>query len=245
MTVDVTPKAENAWQLRPPSESSWKPYVQGIPTERTLRAYQGEGANATVKYYSVKTGVQYVATVDQLPNGKDLLEENSMHAMNRSNLIKATMQRVGEGKFEGRYQIEILCILLQKNPDGDARVASNPQDRVNPEETSVTVKAKRTRIADLVREGEEANSEEMVKLQREIADILKPGEARIKDIKSGIGWDGVQVREISNAGASDIWFPALAIPSHGKAFVESWAAGQDWKKFWELNFAVPLGRAKA
>lgn len=244
-TISLTPKTENTWPLRPASASAWKPQVLGTPTERTLREYQGEGANASVKYYSVKTGVQYVATVDQSHNSKDLLEENSIHAMNRSNLIKATMQRVGEGKFEGRYQIEILCILIQKNPKGDEHFAAHPDELENPADKGAEVTDKRSQIAGLVSLGEEAKSDEIVKLQREIAEILKPGDARIKDLKSGIGWDGIQVREISNAGASDIWFPALAIPSHGKAFVESWAAGQDWKKFWELNFAAPLGRAKA
>jgi hypothetical protein len=215
--VDLTPNAKpQAWELRPASEGQWKPQILGDPDERTLRAFQAEGDNSSVRYYSVKTGVQYVSKVNQLPNGKDLLEENSIHAMNRSNLIKATIKRLGgEAKFEGRYQVEILCILLQKNPDGDS-FYENPANRSalsNAKDSSPEVMAKRHQIGQLTSSDEEANSDEIAKLDREIAEIRKPEEARIKDIKSGLGWDGIQIREISDAGINDIWFPALAIPS--------------------------------
>jgi len=138
-----------------------------------LKDYQVDPSKAGTKYYSVKTGVDFVSTVSQKKNNKDLLEGNSIHAMTRSNLISKTMRRVGAGRFEARYQIEILSILFLAGT-----------------------------------------------------------------------WDGIQVREIADAGQNEIWFPGLAIPSHGRAFVDAWAHGANWIDFWETNFARPMGRAK-
>lgn len=56
-------------------------------------------------------------------------------------------------------------------------------------------------------------------------------------------WDGFQIRDIGDS-TGEIWFPALAIPSSGKAFAGT-VGRQDWDVFWEENFAVPLGRARA
>lgn len=56
-------------------------------------------------------------------------------------------------------------------------------------------------------------------------------------------WDGFQVRDIGDS-AGEIWFPALAIPTQGKAFAKK-LGEDDWVGFWEKHFARPLGRAKA
>jgi len=103
-----------------------------------------------------------------------VLESNSIHAMHRSDLIAKTLARYGASRFEARYQIEILCVLLYRGT-----------------------------------------------------------------------WDGFQVREVGAAGEGEVWFPALTIPSHGKAFAAAWGGAEDWISFWQLNFAQPLGRAKA
>lgn len=57
------------------------------------------------------------------------------------------------------------------------------------------------------------------------------------------GWDGFQIRELGD-GTGQIWFPALAIPKHGKPFAQRCGAN-DWAAFWEESFAKPLGRARA
>ncbi|HEY8559094.1 MAG TPA: hypothetical protein VIL74_01730 [Pyrinomonadaceae bacterium] len=172
----LTPHREKPkeWSLRPPTELNWTDQIDGPKNGQALRRFQKESGNAAAKYYSVKTGVQFVSRADQSDHKKDLLEENSIHAMNRSNLIKATINRLTLGRFEARYQIEVLCILVKKDQK----------------------------------------------------------------------FDGIQIREISDAAIDDIWFPALTIPTHGKAFVDHWAPGQNWISFWRDNFAIPMGRAK-
>ncbi len=57
-------------------------------------------------------------------------------------------------------------------------------------------------------------------------------------------WDGFQVRDLGS-GEGEIWFPALAIPSSGKAFAQHWGGTNAWVDFWRANFAQRLGRAKA
>lgn len=170
----------NIWTLRPSGCKEDAIQITGPSGGQTLRTFQEDGANIDSKYYSVKTGVQYVATVDQSNNNKDVLESNSIHAMHRSNLIAGTMKRLGQDKFEARYQIEILSILMYSTITGK--------------------------------------------------------------------FDGIQIREIGNGGADEVWFPALAIPSHGKEFAKSWGKNDEddfWISFWEKNFAIPMGRAKA
>lgn len=248
VAVDLTSKDgedKKQWQLRPSDSAAWTSQIKGVATEKTLREFQGDRANAACKYYSVKTGVQYVSTVDQQMTSKDLLEENSIHAMNRSNLIMATMQRYGIGKFEGRYQLEVLCILIHKDPTKAAAAASDPTLSANPAKLEPYVTDREARIAALVSADEEGNSDAIFKIENEIDNHLAKGKDLISDHKATTGWDGIQIREVSNAGATDIWFPALAISAHGRAFVEAWATGQDWKLFWEKNFSEPLGRAKA
>lgn len=89
--------------------------IAGPNNQQTLRATQAN-QNAAVPTYSVKTGVQYVASVDQSMNDKDLLESNSIHAMLRSELIHKTQDWVtnahGGYAWRARYQIEILSMLL-------------------------------------------------------------------------------------------------------------------------------------
>lgn len=173
---DLTPHTETQWSLRPSTANDpTLTQVKGNPSAKTFRQYQEDGSNKDKRFYSVKTGVDYVSTQEQGTNGKDKLESNSIHAMSRSNLIAGMLKRAGLGSFEARYQIEILSILLGK-------------------------------------EG---------------------------------SWDGIQIREIGGAGSGEIWFPALAIPSHGKPFAEAWKSGCNWIEFWEEHFARPLGRAKA
>lgn len=174
--TDLAPHASNEWTLRPETEDDPDlPQVAGDPAASRFLAYQAEAANADSKYYSVKTGVDFVSTQSQRVNNKDLLESNSIHAMSRSNVIAGKTRKVGRGRFEARYQIEILSVLLG----------------------------------------------------------------------GGNAWDGIQIREIGDAGGGEVWFPALAIPCHGKVFAEAWSPGCDWVDFWTRNFATPLGRAKA
>jgi len=113
--VDLTPQPKNQWTLRSSVESDGRlPQVTGNLALQTLRQYQNTPTNSATRYYSVKTGVDFVSTQEQgrLTN-KDLLEENSVHAMHRSNLIYKTMQRFGESVFEAKYQLEILCVLIE------------------------------------------------------------------------------------------------------------------------------------
>ncbi|MDC0715674.1 hypothetical protein [Nannocystis bainbridge] len=174
--VDLSPDQDNTWKLRPDEADNQKlPQVEGDVTAKTLMQHQADDANAAAKYYSVKTGVDYVATQSQRVNGKDKLEANSIHAMSRSNIIAGVQKKFGAQTFEAGYQIEILSILL----------------------------------------------------------------------RDGAEWDGIQIREIGGAGEGEVWFPALAIPSHGKAFAETWEPKCDWVDFWTQNFATPAGRAKA
>ncbi|MFT3765933.1 MAG: hypothetical protein QM820_10510 [Minicystis sp.] len=56
-------------------------------------------------------------------------------------------------------------------------------------------------------------------------------------------WDGFQVREIGDS-TGEVWFPALSIPTSGKAFAREWGHARSWKDFWKETFAVKLGRAK-
>ena len=173
--LELTPNRRKEWRLRPTDEGkNYLPQVKGPDGGRRLSPFQTDALNADVKYYSVKTGVDFVSTVSQKGNNKDLLEGNSIHAMSRSNIIAGLMKKLGAGRFQYTYQIEILCMLIETK-----------------------------------------------------------------------GWDGVQIREIGRAAKDEVWFPALAIPSHGRAFVEAWSPGSNWVDFWELNFAKPLGRAKA
>lgn len=179
---DMTLHAENAWPHRSnPPERVW---INGTAIEDArLTKYQKDHATAT--YYSVKTGVEFVAGESQMGNSKDLLEANSIHAMRRSHLITATIARLTEDTFEARYQIEILSILWRGS---------------------------------------------------------------MADEDKYLNFDGIQIREIGNAAVDAVWFPALAIPSHGKPFVRHYAGltgDDDWIDYWDQNFARPMGRAKA
>lgn len=181
--IALTPHATNAWTLRPnKADDSSLPQIAGPPNGLTLKEFQAVPQNQAVKYYSVKTGVQFVSTQNQKGNNKDLLESNSIHAMHRSGLIAGTQQRVGEGVLEAKYQIEILCILYGGRYDDDT------------------------------------------------------GDLKL---------DGIQIRAVGDAAAGEVWFPALAIPSHGRAFAQAWNPTGDWVDLWDRSFAVPLGRAKA
>lgn len=357
-----TPADTNAWNLRQGPEKGleippyyppeWKVQIHGQPDGKTLREFQTDDANKDIKYYSVKTGVEFVSTMSQYENKKDLLEENSIHAMNRSNLIAATIKRLGESRFEARYQIEVLCILLKKDPDTSNRVESSSDGLDNKEKEkpnfkrrieialalgknideskkdsevnlSESVLEKRKAKWNLIEEerkrrqkanNELTETEELRKAETELNDWVKKEWLKVKtetdkenqtrlnelisiirsenliksstfdekvsalesdfesfgrnidsiisdlrsqnsqsvkqrdeDIekdKNKVGFDGIQIREVSDAAVNDIWFPALSISSHGKAFVEHWAKGQDWKEFWKANYAVPMGRAK-
>ncbi|HRH41117.1 MAG TPA: hypothetical protein PKY82_05690 [Pyrinomonadaceae bacterium] len=396
--------ADNNWKLRPDPEEgietppyfppSWAIQITGPPGGKTLCEFQKMVENKHTRYYSVKTGVQFVATRNQSGNKKDLLEENSIHAMNRSNLISATMNRLGKGRFKARYQLEVLCILLMKNPETHRKVASNPDGLENKEdkkpkyirrkeifreleaifnqrklvwepidlkrkqrekenneitETEALRKAGvelvewvKNQWLKIVNETDKVNQIKFWALVNEIAenklvahsskttfsldklkvggneselsgDIDEPlmietdksdtfkvihGEDHFKIAKKKgateidciridgfikitdyasflnginglkrelvtanddavekrrvvieadkleVGYDGIQIREVSEAAINDVWFPALSIPAHGKAFVESWATGQDWIKFWEDNYALLMGEAK-
>lgn len=170
----LLPNPQTTWNLRPGTADVHDlPQVIGDTAASKFLDFQL--LNNGKRYYSVKTGVNFVATQNQGVNGKDLLESNSIHAMSRSNLIAGITKKVGEGRFEAKYQIEILSILLG----------------------------------------------------------------------GGESWDGIQIREIGEAGRGQVWFPALAIPMHGKAFAEAWQPGCVWTDFWGQHFARPLGRAKA
>lgn len=367
---EITP--ENKWDLRPSGKEAWTTQITGPLDGVSLRTFQKDTANAEVKYYSVKTGVQYVSTQNQISTSKDLLEENSIHAMNRSNLIKATMKRLA-GKFEAAYQVEILSILLLKDPDAMKSVAEEPQQLENKalkddlyqyreklsdslresleklredfsDKNKTELKEKiekvlaskvltnfvtdkeffdtaaelkiideatgdfEVKVKDLISriklvneekakilsdrfhvfDGKYADNKPVVRekisevLNSKIFDIINSAteikiieqaktaddyeekvenliqkigtpnliqfrsfEEPIKHIRAKLGFDGIQVREISDAGINDIWFPALAIPCHGKAFAKNWGKTDDWRTFWKDNFAVPLGRAKA
>lgn len=347
------PAKDNQWLLRPEPKAgleeepyfpdSWRIQITGPTDGQTLCNFQKIEANNKTRYYSVKTGVEFVSTVSQSGNNKDRLEENSIHAMNRSNLITATIQRLGEGKFEARYQVEVLCILLLRDPEAPERVALHPDGLENNESEKPESKRRKSIAKELndalVKRTSEwnpfkeefkkqqkidqslENHEEMreagIKLAQETKEkwrdiqtvtdketntavwkliseisvenflelsdnkILMDGLAetnpkdfenyddfareitrlktslevinekqfttrklQIEDEKLKLGFDGIQVREVTDAAANEVWFPALAIPTHGKAFVESWAAGQNWVKFWKDNYAVPMGRAK-
>ncbi|MGK3962613.1 FYVE zinc finger domain-containing protein [Sorangium sp. So ce118] len=80
--------------------------------DTTYSAVQSK-KNSKTKFYSVKTGVQYVGTEEQKVNNKDLLEANSVHAMHRSELISRTIQQYSQAALEARYQIEILTVLIK------------------------------------------------------------------------------------------------------------------------------------
>jgi hypothetical protein len=171
-TFTYAKKSDDFWPFRDKNNTDAKIDKKGQGNGQLFLDFQAK--NKKFKYYSVKTGVEFVAGENQAVNGKDVLEANSVHAMDRSDLIASTMARYGAEKFEARYQLEILSVLIFNGT-----------------------------------------------------------------------WDGFQVREISQAGAGEVWFPALSIPSHGKNFAKSWGGTDDWIAFWQLNFAQPLGRAKA
>lgn len=164
--------ARQEWDLRTAANKTL--CIEGPADGISLKTHQARHGDA--KYYSVKTGVEWVASNNQGVNGKDVLESNSIHAMRRSNLISHTMNRVSTGVFEARYQIEILSILCS----GGAAA-----------------------------------------------------------------YDGMQVREVTDAARNAIWFPALAIPSHGKQFAKEYGGTDKWIAFWTEFYAVPMGRAKA
>lgn len=398
------PADDNNWKLRPDPEegietppyypSGWAVQIMGPPGGKTLCEFQKIEENKHTRYYSVKTGVQFVATRNQSGNKKDLLEENSIHAMNRSNLISATMNRLGQGRFKARYQLEVLCILLLKDPETNEKVANNPDGLENKEvekpnylrrkeilleleeiftkrkllwepidlirkqrqkQNNEITDHEELRQADIelaewrkqqwttmVKETDKVNQKKFWELVSEIAenklvahsskatfqiDKLKTGgsdselagdtdeplmietdkndtfkiihgadhfrnakrekkteieciridgfikiteyesflnginglkrelvtannsavekrDTEIESDKLKVGYDGIQIREVSDAAIDDVWFPALSIPAHGKVFVESWATGQDWIKFWEDNYAILMGEAK-
>lgn len=224
---------ENKWPLRPrPYDGldkapyypkAWKNQIIGPKDGEILCEYQKK-ADDDVKYYSVKTGVEFVSTVSQFKNDKDLLEENSIHAMRRSNLIHVTRKRVGEEKFKARYQLEILSILLKRDP--------------------VTAEKNQTKLSRLTSIPPDQRTD------------TQNGE--LKELRLPNSFDGIQVREIGDAGqGEEVWFPALAIPTHGKAFFVNWAHnGRDpdlgkgpdekleWVEFWKKNYAIPMGEAK-
>lgn len=437
------PAPNNKWNLRPEAAENpkfpffpneWTTQIVGPPGGQMLCQFQKEALNKKTRYYSVKTGVQFVSTVDQSGNKKDQLEENSIHAMNRSNLIAATINRLGMGRFKARYQLEVLCILILRDPATSQKVAENP-DGLENKETEKPKYQRRDEIAvelkkiiqnrkpmwELVKKEEKIELDKLnndvsladsklsewqerkekkvepekdllfmeegkelekalVKAKKELvdgesiikaeskqkwfkiqtetdvgnqiklwnlimeiavndlaksitrlsttADKIKPKDSvgsapeldneplmviddkegtfkvvcggkkfekfgksesvncikiasfvesvdfdsfsrqiepiinqlsadnktavslrkqEIEEDKLKLGFDGIQIREVSDAAIEDIWFPALAIPSHGKAFFESWAKEseeKDWVKFWETNYAVPMGEAK-
>jgi hypothetical protein len=358
--LDLAAHGEPNWPLRPyinkeptnldenpPVPPDWSRQIHGPAGGKTLRDFQSDKGDSHV-YYSVKTGVQYVSLMNQMSTKKDLLEENSIHAMNRSNLINAVIKRLGQNHFKARYQIEVLCILIDKDPDGSLEVQTSPELLENkvPEdenykkreavrkqldedskklsaqwkrlEEQLTAKIKSQTNQKQGEQGPEQEAEEKKRIKEAVTreltqewphlqgtqdykcipDLLRRSDLEtllptlepafstkdtmealakttdfaafyaiilrvmgnlettnkkqedvrreeIESKKASIGFDGIQVREITNAGKDAIWFPALAIPSHGKAFVEHWARGQDWIEFWKHNFAIPMGRAKA
>jgi hypothetical protein len=77
-------------------------------------------SNDGARFYSVKTGVQYVGSDDQSRNNKDNLEANSLHAMKRSNLIEYVRKGYAANSLKARYQIEILCVQLKRPNDNTA-----------------------------------------------------------------------------------------------------------------------------
>src|SRR5690606_6371670 len=104
---DLTLHKENKWELRPHTpDDPTLPQVKGNAAALTFSKFQNQSGNSDKHYYSVKTGVNFVATQDQGVNGKDLLESNSIHAMSRSNLI-AGITKKGVS-LEAGYQIEML-----------------------------------------------------------------------------------------------------------------------------------------
>lgn len=72
------------------------------------------------KFYSVKTGVQWVGMEDQSGTGKSYLEDGYDLAMNRSNLVAWMRNVYGEGALETRYQIELLTVVVDRAPGNDA-----------------------------------------------------------------------------------------------------------------------------
>ena len=169
---------------------AWKRQIWGLNpgklrNQTFLKGY-AKAQQKGFKLYSIKTGVQYVGLKDQKSTSKDLLEENSAHAMLRSDLISEITSKYKHYKLETRYQLEILCVQMYLGKQ------------------------------DLSGEGEEKDR-----------------------------WDGYQVRDLGGMG-DEVWFPALAIPSSGKTFAESWGTGgKSWQTFWGNAFAEKLGRAKA
>ncbi|XXF80091.1 hypothetical protein P2318_10170 [Myxococcaceae bacterium GXIMD 01537] len=175
----VYKKQEENWPFRTNLNTEAKVFGPNAGNRRLFsyskaRENLESATNVKFSFYSVKTGVQWVGTEEQTSTGKDLLEHNSVLAMDRSNLIAEVRKVYKKEALEARYQIEVLCVLLGKN-----------------------------------------NS-----------------------------WDGFQVRELSGE-PGEVWFPALAIPSHGKSFAKNFGATDKWEEFWLRNFAIPLGRAKA
>jgi hypothetical protein len=77
-----------------------------------LKGYARQDQQNGFELYSIKTGVQFVGLKDQTSTSKDLLEENSVHAMLRSDLISRIHQAYPHYTFETKYQLEILCVQM-------------------------------------------------------------------------------------------------------------------------------------
>jgi hypothetical protein len=106
------------WRLRDRPGDKANIFGADITTARNTTYTKTLTTENAAKFYSVKTGVQYVGTEDQLVNSKDLLEANSLHAMKRSSLIAYVRKNYLDGSLKARHQIEILCVQLKRdNPD--------------------------------------------------------------------------------------------------------------------------------
>ncbi len=88
-----------------------KPGTRRYFTYEKVREEQSVTRGPKYKFYSVKTGVEFVGTESQKVNNKDILESNSVHAMHRSDLIAYVRKNYRE-PLSARYQIEVLCVQM-------------------------------------------------------------------------------------------------------------------------------------
>ncbi|MHA7633879.1 hypothetical protein [Corallococcus sp. M7] len=112
---------EKSWDFRPyvrggDNRLAWKRQVWGVnPGKRRTHTFlkgHEQAPRRGHKLYSIKTGVQYVGLKDQTSTSKDLLEENSAHAMLRSDLISEMTSKYKHYSLETRYQLEVLCVQM-------------------------------------------------------------------------------------------------------------------------------------
>jgi len=117
--IDATVVDNKAWVQRklnrlPKDAGEIKEkWVIGDEDEET---YEGFKSEKSAKYYSVKTGVQWVGMQDQSNTGKTYLEDGYDLAMNRSNLVAWLRNVYGAKALETRYQIEILTVVVDRVP---------------------------------------------------------------------------------------------------------------------------------